>query len=87
VVPADELLDVAVALAARIAANPRPQLRLVKQLLTLNGSETDLEVVQTREDRWNRTYAVPSPEHREAVAAFAEKRAPNFTPRAPDLTD
>jgi enoyl-CoA hydratase/carnithine racemase len=88
VVPADDLLDAAVALAARIAANPRPQLRLLKQLLTLNGSETDLEVVQTREDRWNRTYAVPSPEHQEAVAAFAEKRAPHFTPRPPDdVTD
>jgi len=84
VVPAAELVDRAVELGAKIAAHPRPQQRLVKRLLTLNGSETDLDLIQTREDQLNRTYCVTSPEHREAVAAFKEKRPPPFEPRGPD---
>jgi enoyl-CoA hydratase/carnithine racemase len=78
VVPSGRLLEDSLALARRIAANPRPQLQLIKTLLTQNASETDLELVQDREDTLNRTQCVPSPEHREAVAAFRERRAANF---------
>ena len=42
-----------------------------------NGSETDLTLVQQREsERLAEAYV--SPEHKEAVAAFLEKRAPDY---------
>lgn len=76
-VEAEDLLNVAGELAATIAANPAPQLRWVKELLTLNGSETDLSLVQQREmERLAQAYV--SPEHKEAVAAFLEKRQPDY---------
>ena len=71
------LLERARELAGAIAANPPPQLRWVKELLTANGSETDLTLVQKREsERLAEAYV--SPEHKEAVAAFLEKRAPDY---------
>jgi enoyl-CoA hydratase/carnithine racemase len=76
-VPAGEVLDVAVGLAREYAANPDPQLRMIKQLLTENGSETDLSLVQRRELAALNA-AFKTPEHREAVDAFLEKRAPKF---------
>ena len=81
VVPADRLLDEALELAATIAANPAPQLRMIKQLLTENGSETDLALVQQRESELLRE-CWRSPEHAEAVQAFLEKRPPKFPPRS-----
>lgn len=73
----DELLERAFAFAEEIAANPTPHLRWVKELLTLNASESDLDLVQRREgERLARAYE--SAEHREAVQAFIEKRAPDF---------
>jgi enoyl-CoA hydratase/carnithine racemase len=76
----DELLDTALAVAASYAANPDLQLRMTKQLLTVNASEADLTLVQHREhqmliDCW------ASPEHAEAVAAFIAKRPPQFQRR------
>ena len=50
-VPHAELMEQAMATARQIAANPAPQLRWVKQLLTENGSESDLATVQKREGR------------------------------------
>jgi enoyl-CoA hydratase/carnithine racemase len=73
----DELLARALALAEEIAANPAPQLRWVKELLTLNPSEADLALVQQREAE-RLLLAYESPEHREAVQAFIEKRSPDF---------
>ena len=77
----DALLDVAVDLAAGYAANPAPQLRMIKDLLTTNAVETDLTAVQRRESELLRQ-CWETPEHAEAVAAFTEKRAPNFPPRS-----
>jgi enoyl-CoA hydratase/carnithine racemase len=67
--PPDQLLDSAMELAGEIAANPAPQLRMIKSLLTENAVETDLRLVQRREhelirDCWR------SPEHHRAVEAF-----------------
>ena len=73
----EELLPTAQELAATIAANPAPQLQWVKQLLTANGSETDLALVQKREMELL-AQAYVSPEHKEAVAAFLEKRPPDY---------
>jgi enoyl-CoA hydratase/carnithine racemase len=76
-VPAAELLPAALALAREIGANPPPQLRWIKQLLTANGAETDLKVVQRRETELLRA-CWDTPEHREAVQAFLERRPPKF---------
>ncbi len=76
-VPADGLMDKAMELARAIAANPGPQLRWVKQLLTENGCATDLDEVQRLEGKLLQQ-AFASPEHKEAVAAFLEKRTPDF---------
>jgi enoyl-CoA hydratase/carnithine racemase len=77
VVPAESLLDEALALAGRIAGNPPPQLLWTKQLLADNVFETDLQLVQERElATVQRCFA--SPEHAEAIQAFMEKRAPRF---------
>jgi 2-(1,2-epoxy-1,2-dihydrophenyl)acetyl-CoA isomerase len=75
--PADSLLDTALERARSYAENPTPQLRWIKELLTQNASESDTTVVQQREvARLQEAYATP--EHKEAVAAFLEKRQPNF---------
>lgn len=78
-VPQDRLLDDALALGEEIAANPDRPLRLTKDLLGRNGSDGDLDAVQRRElAALAECYATP--EHREAVRAFVEKRRPRFRP-------
>ncbi|MEY2570462.1 MAG: hypothetical protein QOE63_812 [Acidimicrobiaceae bacterium] len=81
VVPDDELLDTALSVAADLAANPAPQLQMIKQLLTANATEGDLHTVQKRESELLRI-CWETPEHAEAVAAFMAKRRPVFPPRA-----
>lgn len=73
----DALLDETLALAREIGANPAPQLRMIKQLLTRNGSATDLVDVQRSETALLRQ-CWETPEHKEAVRAFLEKRPPKF---------
>ena len=81
VVVHEDLVDEAVEIAGRIAANPAPQLQWTKQLLLDNALETDLRTVQAREmDVIGRAFTTP--EHAEAVRAFIEKRPPEFPPRA-----
>jgi enoyl-CoA hydratase/carnithine racemase len=73
VVEPASLLDVAIERARSYAENPTPQLRWIKQLLTQNANETDPLAAQTRElSLLAQAYATP--EHKEAVAAFLEKR-------------
>jgi enoyl-CoA hydratase/carnithine racemase len=74
VVAPDDLLTQALALGDEIAANPGPQLRMIKRLLTENASETDLDAVQRRESELLRE-CWRSPEHREAVQAFLSRSA------------
>ena len=72
-----ELMSEATGLAREIAANPAPHLRWVKELLTKNGAESDMALVQQREmEALAKAYV--SPEHKEAVDAFLEKRPPDF---------
>ena len=77
VVAPDELLPTALGLAREMAENPSRQLRWVKQLITQNGSETDIKKVHEREGQVL-TQAYDSAEHHEAVSAFLEKRKPVF---------
>jgi enoyl-CoA hydratase/carnithine racemase len=76
-VPGEDLLDFSGKLAAEIASNPDPQLRMIKELLTLNGTDSDLSRVSRREfEMLSDCYETD--EHREAVKAFMEKRPPKF---------
>jgi enoyl-CoA hydratase/carnithine racemase len=70
-------VETATAISTAIAANPTPQAVMIKRLLTANATETDLDAAQRRESElliecW------ATPEHREAVNAFLEKRPPKF---------
>ena len=50
---------------------------MIKQLLSANGTATDLDEVQRRESVLLRE-CWKSPEHHEAVQAFLAKRPPRF---------
>jgi enoyl-CoA hydratase/carnithine racemase len=73
----EKLLEAAIDLASDIAANPDPQLRMIKQLLSRNACQTDLDAAQRLETEMLRE-CWKSPEHKEAVQAFLEKRPPKF---------
>ncbi len=77
VVPHEQLLDEAFALAEEIAANPPSAVWAAKRLIHENAVESDLRRVVTQEG-----YAIRqqrrSPDHAEAVRAFTEKRPPKF---------
>jgi enoyl-CoA hydratase/carnithine racemase len=77
VVAPDRLLDEALEVAGEFAQNPPPQLRMIKELLTENATETDLDLVQRREGA-ALAVAYKTPEHHEAVRAFLDKRTPTF---------
>jgi enoyl-CoA hydratase/carnithine racemase len=76
-VPKENVLDEAMAMAAELAENPSTQVRMIKELLSVNAAETDLTVVQRREGE-ALAVAYKTPEHHEAVRAFMEKRPPVF---------
>ncbi len=50
---------------------------MIKELLTANGVDGDLAAVQRRELQ-SLKVAMKSDDHQEAIAAFMEKREPNF---------
>ena len=77
VVAPDALLDAAIARARSYGENSPMAVRAIKELLTQNMSEPDPLVAQRREVL-RLADAYRSPEHKEAVAAFLEKRPPVF---------
>ena len=74
---AHSLLPRAIKLAKQIGENPPVALSAVKELVTANMAEPDIKEVQRREMA-ALAEAYKSPEHHEAIAAFIEKRPPNF---------
>lgn len=77
VVPADALLDAAQEMAHAMGENPQASLAFTKQLLTQNMFASSLNSVQKLElELLDQAYETP--EHKEAVAAFLEKRDPDF---------
>jgi 2-(1,2-epoxy-1,2-dihydrophenyl)acetyl-CoA isomerase len=73
----EELLATATAVARGMGENPQASLRMIKALINANASEQDLATVQRRElEALQQCYK--SPEHHEAIAAFMEKREPDF---------
>ena len=73
----DELLPAALAKAEEIANNPTRAVMMIKELLRKNPMEDDLDAVMEREGLRDQI-ARRLPDHAEAVAAFLEKRDPNF---------
>lgn len=77
VVRAEGLLAEAKAVAKSMGENPQAALSMVKSLITQNMAETDISLVQKREmEALLQCYE--SAEHKEAIAAFLEKREPDF---------
>ncbi len=73
----DALLDAAIGRARTYGVNAPTPLRWTKQLLTENATDSDIDRVQARElELLLRCFE--SDEHKEAVAAFFEKREPKF---------
>jgi Enoyl-CoA hydratase/carnithine racemase len=73
VVAPDALVDRAIEQAREYAENPAPQLRWIKELLTMNAAEADPEQVQAREMEYLQR-AYQSEEHAAAVRSFLESR-------------
>src|SRR4051812_5808833 len=79
VVPADQVLAEGQALAARLAAGPTAAYRAVKTVLATAATDS-LEDTLALEARLQAELGQTA-DHREAVEAFLEKRAPRFTGR------
>jgi 2-(1,2-epoxy-1,2-dihydrophenyl)acetyl-CoA isomerase len=79
VVPAEELLAEARKLATEIAAGPPVALSMIKSLLNKSSNSTLEQMLEF--ESYAQTLAYTTPEHKEGVAAFREKRSPNFRPR------
>src|SRR5262249_40428624 len=81
VVPDDQLMPTVRALATDIACNAAPvSVAITKRLIWRNLTETDMRQAEELEFRlfgWTGT----QPDAREGVAAFLEKRAPNWRMR------
>jgi 2-(1,2-epoxy-1,2-dihydrophenyl)acetyl-CoA isomerase len=80
VVPHDELLPEARKLAAAIAKGPPTSLAMIKMLLN-KSSEVTLDQMLEFEGL-AQTVAYVAPEYREGLAAFREKREPDFAAAA-----
>lgn len=76
VVPADQLMDEARKLASEIAAGPPTALAMIKDLLNKSSNSTLEQMLEY--ETYAQTVAYSTPEHKEGVAAFREKRQPDF---------
>lgn len=76
-----ELIPETMAVANEIAANPIPSLIATKQLM-LDAGRAEQALAAHRRELGAYATLMGGPANREAVAAFAEKRDPDFTPIA-----
>jgi 2-(1,2-epoxy-1,2-dihydrophenyl)acetyl-CoA isomerase len=76
VAAADELMAASISMAEEIAAGPPTALGMIKTLLN-KSSNSSLDQMLEYES-YAQTLAYTTPEHREGVAAFREKRTPDF---------
>ncbi|MFT4117174.1 enoyl-CoA hydratase/isomerase family protein [Bradyrhizobium sp.] len=77
VVPADQLLATGLAYAADLLRTAPMGLRMTKQTLNALIDAPGLETALTMEDR-QQVMLLETADHREAVAAFREKREPSY---------
>jgi enoyl-CoA hydratase/carnithine racemase len=77
VVPQEKLLDHALQVAAALAALPPESVRLTKSLLRSRHTETLAATIE--EETRIFTERLSSPEAKEAMSAFLEKRKPDFS--------
>jgi enoyl-CoA hydratase/carnithine racemase len=77
VVPDEELMTAARAMAARIVANPPHAVRMTKRLLREGRNATLTALLEASAAAQALCHATD--DHREAIAAFLEKRKPSFT--------
>jgi 2-(1,2-epoxy-1,2-dihydrophenyl)acetyl-CoA isomerase len=63
-------------LAAEIAAGPPTALAQMKMLLNMSSTSTLEQMLEY--ESYAQTLSYVTPEHREGVAAFRERRAPDF---------
>ena len=77
VVPAEKLLDEAIALAAEYAFNPSQSLSAIKRQIWHNLTNVDTREVM-RGEMVEFVAAQRRPHFKEAVTAFREKREPDF---------
>ena len=80
VVPVADLVTATRALAEMIAAGPPLALRMAKDLVNRAAASSDLETSLNLE-ALSQSVAITSDDHREGVAAFFEKREPEFKGR------
>lgn len=74
----EDLMSETMVVAEELAANPIPSLIATKELLLGSGRPTEAWAAHQREtEAYGRLLGAPA--NTEAVAAFIEKRAPNFT--------
>src|SRR3546814_10695197 len=85
IVDEDELLDRGIARAGEMLATSPHGLRLSKQALNLNIDAPSLEAAMAIEDRQQMILSAPE-DHREALAAFLEKRPPAYRERSEEHT-
>jgi 2-(1,2-epoxy-1,2-dihydrophenyl)acetyl-CoA isomerase len=76
VVPAEELMNRTMELAKEIAAGPATALAQIKTLLN-KSSNSSLDQMLEYES-YAQTLSYITPEHREGIAAYREKRSPDF---------
>jgi enoyl-CoA hydratase/carnithine racemase len=77
IVPEDKLLETGLALAEDMLKTAPMGLRMTKESLNQEIDAPNLDAALTIEDR-QQVILLETADHREAVAAFREKRAPNF---------
>lgn len=76
VVPHDDLMAEARAVARQIAAGSPTAMAMTKRLLNMSQSATIEQMLEY--ETYSQTIAYLTPEYREGVLAFREKRAPDF---------